>query len=84
MHRLSARLTLTLLLVSAALILAAPRPADIPFQVRLLDGGADETVAVADLNNDGRADIISGQNWYEAPGWTKHPQRDRLQFQLRR
>jgi hypothetical protein len=76
MPRLSARLSLTLLPVSAALILAATRPADIPFQVRLLDGGADETVAVADLNNDGRADIISGQNWYEAPGWTKHPLRE--------
>ena len=76
MPRLSARLSLTLLPVSAALILAATRPADIPFQVRLLDGGADETVAVADLNNDGRADIVSGQNWYEAPGWTKHPLRE--------
>ena len=40
------------------------------------DTGANETVAVADLNNDGRPDIISGESWYEAPAWTKHPLRE--------
>ena len=42
----------------------------------MIDPGADETAAVADLNNDGRPDIISGENWYEAPAWTKHPLRE--------
>jgi hypothetical protein len=31
-----------------------------------------EGVAVADLNKDGRADIIAGYYWFEAPSWTKH------------
>jgi hypothetical protein len=31
---------------------------------------------VADINRDGRLDIVSGENWYEAPAWTKHPFRE--------
>jgi hypothetical protein len=47
--------------------------------------GPSETVAIADVNRDGRLDIISGENWYEqappAPGtegprWIKHKFRD--------
>src|ERR1035437_9112289 len=65
-----------LLPIGAAILLAAAsRPADIPFRIRMIDPGANETVAVADLNNDGRPDINSGESWYEAPAWTKHPLR---------
>ena len=42
----------------------------------MLDGGASETAAVADINKDGRLDIVSGENWYEAPTWTRHHFRD--------
>ena len=31
-----------------------------------IDAGASETAAVADVNRDGRLDIISGEHWYEA------------------
>ena len=31
-----------------------------------------EGVAVADINNDGKLDIIAGAFWFEAPNWTKH------------
>lgn len=31
-----------------------------------------EGVAVADVNRDGKADIIAGAYWFEAPGWNKH------------
>lgn len=54
---------------------SAPRPADIRFQVQMIDPGYGETVAVADMNRDGKLDIVSGENWYEAPRWTKHPLR---------
>ena len=31
-----------------------------------------EGVAVADVNRDGRNDILVGDFWYEAPAWKKH------------
>ncbi|REJ71641.1 MAG: VCBS repeat-containing protein, partial [Planctomycetota bacterium] len=31
-----------------------------------------EGVAVADFNNDGENDVVAGDYWYEAPGWTRH------------
>jgi hypothetical protein len=66
------------------LLLAGPRSSEIPFRSLLIDNGASETAAVADVNKDGRLDIISGENWYEAlprsgsgqARWTKHKFRD--------
>ena len=52
------------------------RPADIPFRSHLIDVGASETAAVADINRDGRLDIASGEFWYQAPAWTKHKFRE--------
>ncbi|MGH9660885.1 MAG: FG-GAP repeat domain-containing protein [Bryobacteraceae bacterium] len=49
------------------------RPGEMPFQKHAIDLGASETCAVADINGDRRPDIVSGENWYEAPKWTKHP-----------
>lgn len=31
-----------------------------------------EGVAVADLNKDGKMDIVAGYYWFEAPSWTRH------------
>ena len=38
---------------------------EIPFEKHTLDLGPSETVTVADMNRDGRLDIISGENWFE-------------------
>ena len=32
-----------------------------------------EGVAVADVNKDGKMDILTGEVWYEAPDWKMHP-----------
>jgi hypothetical protein len=68
---LPSSLTVTLTL-ALTLTIAQSRPPDIAFTPRALDPGASETVAVGDMNHDGRQDIISGEFWYEAPSWTKH------------
>ena len=59
-----------------AFVLAQGRPSDIRFTIHMVDGGASETAAFADLNNDRRLDIVSSDAWYEAPAWTKHKIRD--------
>jgi len=48
------------------------RTPDIPFEKHSIDLGSNETCAVADVNGDGKPDIISGENWYEGPRWTRH------------
>jgi hypothetical protein len=71
------------LALAVALFAFAPiRSADLPFTSHMLDNGASETAAVADVNKDGRLDIISGEHWFEASRsaagtqWTKHKFRD--------
>jgi hypothetical protein len=60
-------------LVAVAIVaLQVPRSADIRFQPQMIDPGASETAAVADIDRDGRLDIVSGAFWYEAPSWTPH------------
>jgi FG-GAP-like repeat len=61
-----------LAIAALALGLGQSRPADVAFAPRTIDIGASETAAVADVNRDGRPDIISGERWYEAPAWTPH------------
>jgi hypothetical protein len=61
---------------SACLLWSVVRPPDIPFEKYTLDLGANETCAFADINGDGKLDIISGENWYEAPSWKQHRFRD--------
>ena len=65
------------LLVCTALLSAAGRPPEIAFEKAQLDLGANETCAIADIDGDGKPDIVSGENWFENPGtvrgaWTKH------------
>jgi len=70
------RILIPLILLTAPAFIAATRPADLAFRVTMIDPGYNETAAIADLNRDGKPDIISGDSWYEAPLWTKHHLRD--------
>ncbi len=67
--------TLSVSLLSAVAVYAASRPADIAFEVHMIDPGYGETCAIADINKDGKPDIVAGESWYEAPHWVKHPLR---------
>jgi len=64
--------TMTIAIVGVLIAASPARSPDIQFRSLLLDNGASETAAVADINKDGRLDIVSGENWYQAPSWTKH------------
>ncbi|GIW92773.1 MAG: hypothetical protein KatS3mg110_0814 [Pirellulaceae bacterium] len=57
--------------------LAVPSRAETPIRVEFvkhrLDGAfRSEGVAVADINRDGKNDIVAGYVWYEAPDWKMH------------
>jgi hypothetical protein len=58
------------LLAAVALAVAAPLHAQqggVRFEARLLFTDANEGAAIADVNNDGRPDIVAGRNWYAGP-----------------
>ena len=46
------------------------------FEKHLIDTGASETCAFADINRDVRLDIVSSEYWYEAPNWKPHKFRE--------
>ena len=60
------------LTVVAAFLVPSAGSDEIPFRKHTVDLGRNEACAVADVNGDGRLDIVSGENWYEAPTWRKH------------
>jgi hypothetical protein len=43
-----------------------------------------EGVAVADLNKDGKMDIVAGYYWFEAPNWTRHEMAPSRKFDPRK
>ncbi len=63
--------------LSAILLSAAGARADdkasIAWKKTVVEGKfRSEGVAIADVNKDGKTDILIGDSWYEAPSWTKH------------
>lgn len=56
----------------ALAFLFGSRPPELLFEKTMLDPGASESAAFADINGDKRLDIVSGEFWYEAPAWTPH------------
>ena len=53
------------------------RSSSIQFRkIRLDDQFRSEGVAVADVNLDGKIDVLAGDVWYEAPAWTMHEVRE--------
>ena len=64
-----------LALALAPSTVAAPKAEDakITWKKTVLDAKfRSEGVAVADVNKDGKIDVLNGEYWYEAPDWTPH------------
>ena len=53
-----------------------PAPPRIRWEKKLLIKDPNEGIAIADVNRDGKLDIIAGTAWYSAPDWKSHPIRD--------
>jgi len=75
MHYVPRSFSVALAVVFLSLGFLQTQPAEPSFRVKSIDEVQSETIAVADLNNDRKPDIISAENWYEAPAWAKHPLR---------
>lgn len=62
-----------LLVPDARLTAGSGSPSPISFVKAVLDREfRAEGACAADVNRDGRLDVIAGDLWYEAPGWTAH------------
>ncbi|MCZ6794925.1 MAG: VCBS repeat-containing protein [Planctomycetota bacterium] len=77
-------------LVVFPLSLAAPEAPDAPllgdpretvkFSKKLLVVSANEGSAIADIDRDGRLDVVAGRNWYRAPEFVPHALRHVEEF----
>src|ERR1700722_7893867 len=72
-------------LATAVLVPAAPaaKPEEpkITWKKTVLDTKfRSEGVAVADVNKDGKIDVLNGEYWYEAPDWTPHEMQPPMDF----
>lgn len=70
-------------LLSLTLLTAGRRQAELPFVKTMLDGGSAETAAIADIDGDGKPDIVCGEYWYAngaANGVWKRTQFRALEF----
>lgn len=65
-----------LLSIPTLVLWSVSRPPEVPFDKKTIDLGASETCAFADVNGDTRLDIVSGEYWYEAPGWKAYQFRE--------
>lgn len=53
------------------------QPSQVRFRKRVINAASDnEAACAADINGDGRLDIVGGDTWYEAPHWTPHTFRE--------
>jgi hypothetical protein len=66
-------LGLTVLFVATLRAGGADEPSPIKWKKTVIDGKfRSEGVAIADINKDGKLDVLVGDSWYEAPSWARH------------
>ena len=66
-------LAVGVLSLTATFSLAEDKDTPITWKKTVIEGKfRSEGIAVADVNKDGKLDVMIGDSWYEAPSWTKH------------
>ena len=61
------------LLLAAGAAVADDKDKPVSWKKTVIEGKfRSEGVAIADVNKDGKLDVLIGDSWYEAPSWTKH------------
>ncbi len=70
-----ARWSVALLLAAGAACAVLPPMGSVKFSRRMLVLDPNEGCAVADVDRDGRPDVIAGRHWYAAPGFVPRPLR---------
>lgn len=69
----TAAVGLSALLLTTAPARAADKDTPVSWKKTVIEGKfRAEGVAVADVNKDGKPDVLIGDSWYEAPSWAKH------------
>jgi len=59
------------------IVAPASEPSRVRFDKHVINASSDfEAACAADINGDGKLDIVCGDTWYEAPNWTPHKFRD--------
>lgn len=70
---ISIRFTICLLAAQGMAVNVARSADEVTFEKTVLDDQfRSEGVAVADINKDGKNDVVVGDLWYEAPKWVAH------------
>ncbi len=68
-----ARLALAVLSLSLGLVSARALAEEPRWKQHTINGkSAFEAAAAFDVDNDGKLDVVSGDTWYQGPGWTPH------------
>ena len=71
------RLAAMLVVVSTASVAQEPTTTGVRFQkIELGNGHPCEAAAIADVNGDGRPDVVCGTHWFENPKWTPRKMRE--------
>ncbi len=68
-------LILPLLCVETVAAQSSAPPSQLKFIAKLLTVDANEGIDLADVNGDGKTDVIAGRNWYAAPEFAPRPLR---------
>jgi len=71
------RISIAAAVLAGAWIASPARAGEPKWKQHTINGKSEfEAAGVLDVDGDGKLDVVSGDSWYQAPGWTRHPVRE--------